>query len=244
MKKVISILCLLGIACSLLACTNNRQKAEAAEIVSQVEEFVSEVASEKFDTADNKDVEVLKKYQNINPLTTGLLSIEGLVDEPVLTVPDFNRQNEYINKDIYGSQSKSGSLFTAYDAVFGVSDVTCIFGHTMRNGQMFGSLKNFLDEKYTATHPMFAVVTKEGRKNVSIVAVGHVDSNYERSGWYYPQPNLSEEEFATFKTNVVNMAEVTNADIESFEYGTKFVILSCCSYAYEGERLIVVGAIV
>jgi sortase B len=246
MKKILLLPLIVAIVLSVVAifssCSTIIVPEKPAE-TQPVEQIVikPDETIETVEPIESADVTTLKKWQSVNSHVTGTISIQGLSEEPVLTVPSFDDQNYYIHKDINGNSSKKGSLFTAYDAVFGESNVTCIFGHTMRDGSMFGQLSRFLDKNYLLENPTFEIGTEAGTKTVKIIAVGHVDSDYIRGGWYYPQPQLNENEFSVFKTQVENHAELIIDD--ELDYASKYVILSCCSYGYEGERLFVLGKI-
>lgn len=245
MRKFLIFCLVVAIFATIMVSCNNSSKVAVKESLT---EFIENDNTTKETTSadsgtDNVNINELEKFKDVNFMTTGLLSINQLVNEPVVTVPSITNQNDYLHKDIYGSYSKSGTLFTEYSAIFGKSDVTCIYGHTMKDGKMFGSLTKFLKSDYLAENPFFSITTEEGSKDVRIVAVGHQDSDYKKTGWYYAQPNLTETEYEEFQNRIHTMAEQEPVDIRTLPYGTKYVILSCCSYAYDTERLLVVGQI-
>lgn len=181
------------------------------------------------------------RWYTVNNKTTGTITIEGLRDEPIVTNNTVEGQNEYLYKNIEGESSKKGTLFTAYDAELGVTNVTTVFGHSMGNGEMFGTLKNFKELNYVKNNPTFKMSSLKANYNLKIVAVADVSNDYYDSGWYYPQSNLTEKEFENFKKEVRNRSYFVIPD--EFNYESKYVILSCCDYAFDGERLIVVARI-
>ena len=181
------------------------------------------------------------RWYEINSKVTATITIEGLDKEPIVTNNTVDGQNEYLKKNIEGKYSKAGTLFTAYDAKLGVTNITTVFGHSMGNGTMFGTLKNFKKLDYVKNNPVFQMSSLTNNYNLKIIAVADVSSNYYDSGWYYPQSNLTEKEFENFKNEVRNRSYFVIPD--KFDYNSKYVILSCCDYAFEGERLIVVARI-
>ena len=181
------------------------------------------------------------RWYTVNKKTTGTISIEGLRDEPIVTNNTINGQNEYLRKNIEGKQSQNGTLFTAYDAKLGVTNVTTVFGHSMKDGSMFGTLKNFKKLDYVKNNPTFTMSSLTSLYNLKIIAVADVSSNYKNSGWYYPQSTLNEEQFEDFKKEVRNRSYYVIPD--EFDYASRYVILSCCDYAFNGERLIIVARI-
>ena len=178
-------------------------------------------------------------WKEHNKDVSATITIEGLKNEPIVTTP--NNQNEYLRKNIFGKDSVSGTLFTAYDSVLGKTNVTTVFGHSMKNGSMFGTLKNYKDLNYLKAHPTFTMSSETANYTLKIVGVAEVSSNYADMGWYYAQSNLSEAQFAKFEKEVRTRSRFVIPD--EFDYESKYVILSCCAYAFSGERLIVVARI-
>lgn len=181
------------------------------------------------------------RWYTVNNKVTGTITIEGLDNEPIVTNNTINGQNEYLRKNIEGKKSQSGTLFTAYDAKLGETNVTTVFGHSMKDGSMFGTLKNFKKLEYVKNHPTFEMSSLTNIYNLKIVAVADVSSDYNNSGWYYPQSVLTEGQFENFKKEVRNRSYFVIPD--EFDYSSRYVILSCCDYAFDGERLIVVARI-
>lgn len=178
-------------------------------------------------------------WKEVNDKTTATITIQKVKDEPIVTTPD--NQNEYLYKNIKGEKQNSGTLFTAYDASLGVTNVTTVFGHTMKNETMFGQLKKFKKLDYLKENPTFSMTSATSEYNLKIIAVANVSSNYADMGWYYAKSNLTEKEFENFKKEVRYRSYFVIPD--EFDYESKYVILSCCDYAFSGERLIVVARI-
>ncbi len=88
-----------------------------------------------------------KAMQNINEDIYAWINIPGTpVDYPVLQ----NTVNEYyLNRDIEKKYSVYGSVFSENYNTKDFSDFnTILYGHNMKNQTMFGSLKNFRDDKF------------------------------------------------------------------------------------------------
>lgn len=79
------------------------------------------------------------KLSRLNSDFAGWLWIPGtMVDLPVMNDP--GDPQKYLRKDFFGKSSAGGSLFVA-EGCGTESDCLLIYGHNMRNGTMFGSLK-------------------------------------------------------------------------------------------------------
>lgn len=84
------------------------------------------------------------------------------VDYPVLQAAD---DQKYIHTDIYGSESRSGSLFLEAVNSGNFNDPNdmnqIIYGHNMRNGSMFGTLKRYRSEDFYKKNDLFSIFTPE-----------------------------------------------------------------------------------
>ncbi len=62
-----------------------------------------------------------------------------------------NEPEKYLHKDFYGDYSKSGVPFIDYRCNLTDSNII-IYGHNMKNGTMFGSLKEYKSNTYKKSH--------------------------------------------------------------------------------------------
>lgn len=93
----------------------------------------------------------LEELQQLNPDVRAWLTIDGThIDYPVVQGQD---DMEYVNKDLYGAFSLSGSVFLASANAADFSDpYNLLFGHHMENGGMFGDVVEFLNDEFFAQH--------------------------------------------------------------------------------------------
>lgn len=104
----------------------------------------------------------LQKLQKQNKDIIGWLSIPDMLEQAVV-----QRNNTYyLNLDSLGYHNANGALFLEE----GISlttrpDTYIIFGHNMKTGEMFGSLRLYTDVGYYRRHPVidFSVLYEEGR---------------------------------------------------------------------------------
>ena len=95
------------------------------------------------------DFDELKKQ---NKEITGWIDIPGTdITYPVVQAAD---NAYYLNHGFNGQKSGSGAIFMDCRNAAGLSDDhTIIYGHNMRNGSMFGSLRKYRDSDYRDSHP-------------------------------------------------------------------------------------------
>ena len=232
--------------------TSNNELVPHVATTENTEKVTEDVAMKLLDETtapESKEEKVItdsyyriSDYLNINKYTVGVISIQDLVDEPIVNTP--YDQNAYLNCNIYGEWEKSnnGTLFTAQDSEIGVTNVTTIFGHRKSSGAMFGQLPKFEDISYLREHQTFEVTTQEiGTKTCKIVGVMYASADYARNDWYYAQPTLTEEEFNDYRMQVRSRSLYVIED--KFDYESKYVMLSTCSYNTDNERLVIVARI-
>lgn len=97
------------------------------------------------------DGEGFASLQEMNKDVFAWLTVYGTnMDYPVA----YTDNNEtYVNTDIYGSYSISGSLFLDYRNASDFSDFnSIIYGHHMDKDVMFGGLQEFQDPAYLSSH--------------------------------------------------------------------------------------------
>ena len=200
-------------------------------------EFVSTVTNTSTETTVS-ETKNLYAWQQLNEKVSGTITVTNLKSEPIVSTEN---QNEYLYSDIKGNYNQNGTLFTAAESILGKSKVTCIFGHNMDNGAMFGQLDSYTDINYLKENPSFEITTNDGSFNCKIVGVMFASADYNRNDWYYPQPELTEKEFETFRFQVRSRSLYAIED--EFDYNSNYIMLSTCSYGSTNERLVVVARI-
>ena len=102
----------------------------------------------------DEDDASLEELLAINPDVRGWLTIDGThVDYPIVQGED---DMEYVNKDVYGEFSLSGTAFLDSENTSDFSDCyNLLFGHHMANGAMFGVLLTGLILKSIRTDDFF-----------------------------------------------------------------------------------------
>ena len=88
------------------------------------------------------------ELQKQNPDIYAWINIPGtVIDYPILRSDDDN--SYYLEHTVDGKRSAYGSIYTEYynDKEFGDFN-TLIYGHNMKNGTMFGSLKKYRDRTF------------------------------------------------------------------------------------------------
>lgn len=83
----------------------------------------------------------------------------------------------YLRRLLDGTPNNSGTLFADSRCARDFSDFhTIIYGHNMKNGTMFGTLKKYENQAYYDDHPILWLLTPQGDFQVELLA-GFVTSS-------------------------------------------------------------------
>ena len=117
-----------------------------------------------------------------------------------------------------------------------------IYGHSMKNGTMFGSLLKYKNESYYKEHPiiLFDTLYEQGRYEIVSVLVTQIYKEDEDAFKYYEFINAdTKEEFDEFISEVKRLSEYDTG--VTAEYGDQLITLSTCEYSNEDGRLAIIA---
>lgn len=165
--------------------------------------------------------------RHINPDFVCVLDIPALeLNYPVVAGRD---NEEYLHLTFERRENPCGCLFLDSNADSRLRDPhTFLFGHNMRDGSMFGSLKRFYEEPELVTkEPYFYLVGEEGTFVYRIFAFGPVGVDDEKVYSYIS----TDEEYRDFCHNLCGSAWYYDRDKEvdtALERHRSIVTLSTC----------------
>ncbi len=200
------------------------------------------------ETSENSN-NILSKFVQLyeeNQDFVGWLRIPGTkIDYPVMSKSDDN--NYYLDKNFKKQYDKNGLLILDYrneiqkDKVTGPQNFI-IYGHNMRTGVMFGTLKNYKEKAFCDEHMTIQFDTLYETCEYKVVAamlsgVAYEDEDVFR---YYDAIDIStQENFNAFHDNILSNAIYTTD--ETITYGDTCLILSTCDNYKEDGRFVVIA---
>ncbi|NLY44608.1 MAG: class B sortase [Tissierella sp.] len=141
----------------------------------------------------------------------------------------------YLRRMLNGSYNIAGSIFMDYRNSSDFTDLnTIIYGHNLKNGTMFGTLKEYRSEEYYEKHPIIYLATSKNNYSIEVIA-GYQTDIYSN---IYKIPETTEElevlyeeiiERSTFKTNAL------------FQEGDRLITLSTCTDGPDISRYVLIG---
>ena len=187
---------------------------------------------------------VLSGYENllkINPQVLGWIAIPGTgLSFPLLQGDD---NDYYLHHDIYRQDSRYGAIFLDHRAdLYGGESNMIIYGHHMRDGSMFGSLKEYNDRSYFEEHPSFFLFLPEEEREYEIIAIlkNDIYSREKEPFQYYDYEHIETKEMFDEYCQGIKSHSLYDTGLTA-EYGDELVTLCTCSYSGKDQRLLVVG---
>ena len=181
----------------------------------------------------------LGELRKINNETVAWITVYGTnIDYPIVQGKD---NAKYVNTDIYGEFSLSGSIFLSYENQFDFSDsYNVMFGHHMASGAMFGDVSEFTARTFFDKHRWGILFTEQETYDVHFFAVMNtVSYDYEV---YYPKKYTESENIPKLLSYIKDKS-MTFEDI-GFEGDNKIVALSTCKDASTNGRTVLFGKMI
>lgn len=195
--------------------------------------FLSEGLMKYKPTSAEGENPTLEELMAINPDVVGWLTVDGTnIDYPVV---QGQTDMEYVNKDVYGEFSLSGSIFLSCVNHPDFTDpYSLIYGHHMANGAMFGNVTDFTEKSYFEEHRTGTLFLPEGSCAITLFAVLETDAY--NSLVYDAQGREDNGEILEYLAS----SAVQYRDINAVP-GDRVIALSTCAEAETNGRVIVFG---
>lgn len=186
-------------------------------------------------SAEEADNPTLSELQAINEDVRGWVTIDDThIDHPVV---QGETNMDYINKDVYGEFSLSGSIFLDSSNSPDFSDsYSLLYGHHMENGGMFGDIVEFVREDFFNAHTTGTLYAPGGTWNIELFACLEVDA-YDSMVF---NPTAQEEGNAESLLEYIRENAVCYREIGA-EPEDQIIGLSTCAEAETNGRVVIYG---
>lgn len=186
---------------------------------------------------------VLPEYApvyELNDHLVGWITIpDTKVNYPVMQTPE--SVDYYLARNFEGKKSSRGCLYVREVCdVNAPSDNVTIYGHNMKDGTMFGTLKHYKKESYWNAHRYVQFDTLYEHHTYEIFAVFTTTASI---GEGFPYHNFVDAADAGgFDDFVATCRELSFYDTGIVpQYGDKLICLSTCEYSQPNGRFVVVA---
>ena len=192
-----------------------------------------------FEDGEEKTLPVLKnpidftQLLSVNSDIVGWLRIRALdISYPVVQGKD---NDYYLHRTFEKTDNFAGCLFVnSYNMGDFTDQNTIIYGHNMKNGSMFGKLKNFNDPEVFKKSRYFWIFTPDFIYQYRIFSASVVD----KTGLTY-QISFKDDEFDQFISRAYSNSVVDNQDV-TVTKEDRIVTLSTCT-GDDSTRFVVMG---
>ena len=187
-RRLVMLLCVVLFALGATFLGHHYHNAWEYEQQSlQLQTLYASSSSTDVEPPEDYPAEYLAKFSDlyqINPDIQGWLSIDGTAfSYPVVQSNEDTADNQYyLRRDFHGNASDHGVPFLDYRAsIKRPSDNLVIYGHNMRDGQMFEELLNYKDLDYYRAHPVirFDSVYEEAEYKVLAMFITNTQSIFK-----------------------------------------------------------------
>lgn len=221
--------------------TNDSSEESSATEVSQPEK-AEEEPEEEPELTDEQVRAQIKKLQEINPDIIGWIRVPNtVIDYPVLQSSESDPEY-YLYRNYKKEYTQYGSIFLqAGTAIDGSDQNLLLYGHSMNDGRMFASLLRFGELDVYKQSPVITFNTAEGGGKWKIISVFKTNtdkSQGEPFSYTYRHFN-SDSDYLNFVYQV-RQRSVINTGVDFNENDT-MIMLSTCSYEFDGFRTVVVA---
>ena len=220
--------------------TKNQDEKDSVNKDNNPKETDSSPSSTDTTTDQPTDLPVnIMKIQKEMPDVYAWIEIPGTkVNYPVVQRKDDN--SYYLDKTPDGSANIEGSIFSEdYNSKDFMDPVTVLYGHNMKNGDMFGELRLFEDKSFFDANREIYIYMKDKKLTYRIFAAvlfdnRHIMKSYDFSG---------DESFFPFLKEIMNIRDMrSNTDENTALLPTdKILTLSTCHGMGSNYRFLVLG---
>ena len=182
-------------------------------------------------------------YTDFNALGASYQGLLGWIENKgtIINYPVMQwRDNDYFLHHLPdGETHRSGAIFVDYRNNGDLTDKsTLIYGHALKSGDMFGSLKEYRTQSYYEEHPIVYLYTPTKDYAIVLFAGYLLDSGYETP----PMEFKDEDEFMTHIADIKSRS-VFKSNVTVYP-SDQIVYLCTCAKDYTNARLIIVGKLI
>ena len=203
---------------------------------------VAEALAAAHDAASAAAIEQVRAVAADNADTIGWLRIDGTnINNVVMFAPD--TPGKYLHMDFYGKWSYRGTLYVAENCDVRTADNILIYGHHMKNGDMFGHLVDYEDHEFYRKHRFFTFDTIHEHREYQVLSVfrseAYPEDDTEHFHYYDFIQAKDKAEFDTYLKEVTQRSQYVTG--VTAQYGDELLTLSTCAYHTEEGRFVVVA---
>lgn len=182
-----------------------------------------------------KEIDFAKLIKQNSDVVGWIFNQNGVINYPIL---QGETNDYYLTRLINGKTNANGSIYMDSLNNSNFSDRnTIIYGHSMQNGTMFGTLLRYRYQSYCDAYPEFYIYTPYAKYRVEVFAAYETTINDKVYNFF-----TNESDFEEFLSYAKNKSKIkTEVSVTASE---KIVTFSTCAYSSNDSRFVVCGKLV
>ena len=201
-----------------------------------------DVVMEEITKVDSKFVAKVKELQQENSDVVGWIRIENTnINYPLLQGTD---NDYYLTHNYKKEYSSYGSIYLKTQSdIKDVNSNVHIYGHSFKDKQMFGTLKEYKSKEFYKEHPIIYIATEEDEAEYQIIYVFKSRIFYKDETnvfRYYQCYNFNNEEEYNYYIENCKAVQLYDTGITA-KYGEQLITLSTCDSSQDDTRIVVVA---
>lgn len=157
------------------------------------------------------------------------------IDYPVVSAPEEKEDDFYLHHSLKGRYDFAGTIYSRRANSRDFSDpVTVLYGHNMRNGSMFGTLKRFEEKEFFAGHEKAYIYMPGKIYTYQIVSASQGDNRDLLGRYNYQNPD-------GMKAYIDKILMPESGNVRSgirISASSHFLVLSTCATGSTKRRLV------
>lgn len=190
----------------------------------------------------DKQIEKVNELMQTNADIKGWIQIEATkVNYPIL---QSDNNEYYLNHNYKKEKSKYGSIYlkTGIDINNNNSNLI-LYGHNMKDGEMFKTLLDYADKNYYETHKQVTIITQNEKRKYEVIAAfkSRIFYKDEKNVFrYYNYTTFENEDMYNEYINNINKIKLYDTETTA-TYGEQLLTMITCEYSIENGRMVVVA---
>lgn len=233
------VLCVLGII--YISCefsNSNKNKSIYENIDNTINLTQNDTVSKEMTPNMQKVINLKSENKDI----IGWIQIENtIINYPLLQTIN---NSYYLTHNYKKEKSKYGSIYAKNECnIQDNNSNIIIYGHNMKDEQMFNTLLKYEDKNFYNEHKEIKVATEKEERKYTIISVFKSRVFYQDEQNVFRYYNYTEfENEEKYNTFIENCKKMQLYDTEvSAEYGEQLITLITCEYSQENGRMVVVA---
>lgn len=177
----------------------------------------------------------------------GWITIGGtMVDNPIYQTTD---NDYYLTHNMYKEKSRYGALFFDYRCNLSAEEPSqnlTVYGHEMKDGSMFGTLKKYKSLSFYKQNPSIDVALLEKKLSYKIFSVMVLNATPEDDNGYiynYTAPSFSSQKSFLSWINEARERSIINTDVD-VKANDQIITLVTCINDFDNARFVIMGRLV